>query len=92
MIESILIHECQHKSTWINTNQHESRTGQDKSNESNTSQPNQHESDTINTNQYEYDKSQHDSTRLRLVCTRINTSPTWVNDQETIMVYSSFSW
>ena len=28
MIKSILIHECQHKSTRVNTNQHESDTSQ----------------------------------------------------------------
>ena len=50
MIESILIHEYQHKSTRVNTNQqsqHESDT-------------NQHASDT---SQHQSDTSQHESTR-----------------------------
>ena len=89
-IKSILIHECQHKSTRINTSQHKYDT-------------NQHESDT---SQHESTRVRHESTRIKLVrrestlvrhqSIRINTSPTRVNtsqlDQETIIVYRSFSW
>ena len=65
---------------------------------SNTGVPTQ-----VNTNQHEFNTSQHESTRVRHESTRINTSPTRVNsnqhesdtshlDQETVIVYGSFSW
>ena len=78
-IKSIIINECQHKSTRVNTNQHESDTSQHESTRINTSQ---HESDRVNTNQHESYTSQHES---KLV----NTSQ---SDQETLIVYRSFSW
>ena len=60
----------------------------------------EHESTGVNTNQYESDTnqhesnpSQHESTWVRRESTRINTRPTRVKlDQETIIVYRSFSW
>ena len=83
MIKSILIQECQHKSTRINTNQNESTRVQHESRRVNTSptrvNTNQHES---NTSQHKPKRVRHESTRTNTnqhESTRINTSPTRVN-------------
>ena len=61
MIKSILIQECQHKSTRINTNQDESTRVRRESTQTKTSptrvNTNQHESTRVNTNQHESDTS-----------------------------------
>ena len=57
-IKSILIHECQHESTQINTSPTRVNA-------------NQHES---NTNQHESDTSQRESTRNKTSATRVNTN------------------
>ena len=65
MIKSILIHECQHKSTRINTNQKESTRVQHESTRA------QHESDA---SQHESTRVQHASDTSQHEPTRINTS------------------
>ena len=87
LIQSILIHKCQHKSTRINMSQHVSTRIRHESTRV------QHESTRINssstqanTNQHESDTSQHESDTST---TRANTSQL---DQGTIIVYCSFSW
>ena len=57
-IKSILMHECQHKSTRINTNQHECEANQHKS----------------KTSQRKSTRVWHESTRINTSSTRVNTS------------------
>ena len=76
MIKSILIHECQHKSTRINTNQNESTRVQHESTRA------QHESTRV----------RRESTRIKTSPTRVNTNqhesdtsqhkPTWINTSQ----------
>ena len=67
-IKSILIRECQHKLTRVNTNQNESTRINTSPTRVNT---NQHESDRVNTNQHESDTNHYKSTRVRHESTRV---------------------
>ena len=69
--------------TQVNTNQHESDTNQ---HESHTSQ---HESTRVRHDQHESDTNQHESDTTQQEPTRVNTSQL---NQETDIVYRSFSW
>ena len=86
-INSIPIHQYQHKSIQLNTNQHESTRVNMNQHESNASQ---HESNTSqhesNTSQHEFDTSRHKSTRINTSLTRVNTSPKQVLDKTLLKI------